>query len=153
MACSDMSIQAPGAQAQSTQPGTTKGPEVEGRGRDAKGEQVALGDGTTLTVPKSRAELDELEPGAMIKATYEERDGKKIVTSLRINEGPQAGSGSSKRPLLHPEAPSAGRIRRSWFAHARFARKNSLSLAPHAAPSTPAVTAMRWVIRGSSSRR
>ena len=33
MACSGMSIQALGAQAQSTMPGTMKGPEVEGRVR------------------------------------------------------------------------------------------------------------------------
>jgi hypothetical protein len=88
MACSGMSIQALGAQAQSTMPGTMKGPEVEGRVRDVRGGQVTLSDGTTLTVPKSQA-------GSKIKATYEERDGKKIVTSLRITEGPQTG-GTSK---------------------------------------------------------
>jgi Cu/Ag efflux protein CusF len=93
MACSGMSIQAVGAQAQSTtQPGTMKGPEVEGRVRDVRGNQVTLNDGTTLTVPKNQAKLEELKAGSKIKATYEERDGQKIVTSLRITEGPQAGS-------------------------------------------------------------
>ena len=97
MACSGMSLQAPGAQAQSTmpdtqkRPGTMKGPEVEGRVRDVRGEQVTLSDGTTLTVPKSQAKLGELKAGSKIKATYEERDGKKIVTSLQITEGPQTG--------------------------------------------------------------
>jgi Cu/Ag efflux protein CusF len=95
MACSGMSIQALGAQAQSTMPGTMKGPEVEGRVRDVRGGQVTLSDGTTLTVPKSQAKLGELKAGSKIKATYEERDGKKIVTSLRITEGPQTG-GTSK---------------------------------------------------------
>jgi Cu/Ag efflux protein CusF len=93
MACSGMSIQAVGAQAQSTtQPGTMKGPEVEGRVRDVRGNQVTLNDGTTLTVPKNQAKLEELKAGSKIKATYEERNGQKIVTSLRITEGPQAGS-------------------------------------------------------------
>ena len=95
MACSGMSIQALGAQAQSTMPGNMKGPEVEGRVRDVRGEQVTLSDGTTLTVPKSQAKMGELKAGSKIKATYEERDGKKIVTSLQITEGPQTG-GTSK---------------------------------------------------------
>lgn len=96
MSCSGMSIQALGAQAQttkpSTMPGSMKGPEVEGRVRDVRGDQVTLSDGTQLTVPKSQAHLGELKAGSKIKATYEERDGKKIVTSLRVTEGPQAGS-------------------------------------------------------------
>ena len=95
MACSGMSV--PGAQAQQPtmqHPGTMKGPEVEGRVRDVRGEQVTLSDGTLLTVPKSQAQKEEIKPGSMIRATYQERDGKKIVTSLRITEGPQAGTGT-----------------------------------------------------------
>lgn len=99
MTCSGMSIQALGAQAQSTQPstmpGTTKGPEVEGRVRTVQGEQVTLNDGTQLTVPKSQAHLGELKVGTKIKATYQERNGKKVVTSLRITQGPQAGSSTN----------------------------------------------------------
>ena len=93
LACSGMSI--PGAQAQQPtmqQQQRMKGPEVEGRVRDVKGDKVTLNDGTQLTVPKSQAKLGELKPGNKIKATYEERDGKKIVTSLRITEGHQAGT-------------------------------------------------------------
>jgi Cu/Ag efflux protein CusF len=90
----------PGAQAQQPtmqqqpgqQPGTMKGPEVEGRVQNVKGDQVTLSDGTQLTVPKSQAKMGELKPGNKIKATYEERNGQKIVTSLRITEGHQAGS-------------------------------------------------------------
>jgi Cu/Ag efflux protein CusF len=92
MACSGMSLQALGAQAQTTQPGAMKAPEVEGRVRDVKGEEVTLNDGTRLTVPRSQAHMGELKAGSKIKATYVERDGKKIVTSLRVTEGPQAGS-------------------------------------------------------------
>jgi hypothetical protein len=71
-----------------------KGPEVEGRVRDVRGEQVTLSDGTLLTVPKSQAQKEEIKPGSMIKVTYQERDGKKIVASLRITEGPQTGTGT-----------------------------------------------------------
>ena len=95
LACSGMPI--PGARAQQPtmqQPGTMKGPEVEGRVRDVKGDQVTLNDGTQLTVPKSQAKMGELKPGNKIKATYQERNGQKIVTSLRITEGPQAGTGT-----------------------------------------------------------
>ena len=92
MACSGMSIQALGAHAQSTRSDTMKGPEVEGRVRDIRGETVTLDNGTMLTVPKSQAKLGELKAGNKIKATYQERDGKKVVTSLQITEGPQAGS-------------------------------------------------------------
>jgi Cu/Ag efflux protein CusF len=73
----------------STMPGTMKGPEVEGRVVTVKGEQITLDDGTQLTVPKSQAQAQELKQGAKIKATYEERDGKKVVNSLQIMAGPQ----------------------------------------------------------------
>ena len=92
MACSGMSIQALGAQAQSTTSDTMKGPEVEGRVRDVRGETITLDDGTLLTVPKNQAKMGELKAGNKIKATYQERDGKKVVTSLQITEGPQGGS-------------------------------------------------------------
>jgi Cu/Ag efflux protein CusF len=42
-----------------------------------------------LTVPKSQAKAHEVKQGAKIKASYEERDGKKVVTSLQIVVGPQ----------------------------------------------------------------
>ena len=92
MACSGMSIQALGAQAQSTKSDTMKGPEVEGRVRDVRGETITLDDGTLLTVPKNQAKMGELKAGNKIKANYQVRDGKKVVTSLQITEGPQAGS-------------------------------------------------------------
>jgi Cu/Ag efflux protein CusF len=93
MVCSGMTVQAVGVQAQSTKPGsmpgTMKGPEVEGRVVTVKGEQITLDNGTQLTVPKSQAQAQELKQGTKIKATYEERDGKKVVNSLQIVSGPQ----------------------------------------------------------------
>ena len=73
----------------STMPGTMKGPEIEGRVVAVKGEQITLDNGTELTVPKSLAQAQELKQGSKIKATYEERDGKKVVNSLQIVVGPQ----------------------------------------------------------------
>ena len=93
MAWSGMTVQAVSVQAQSTKPstmpGTMKGPEVEGRVVTVKGEQITLDNGTELTVPKSQAKAHEVKQGNKIKATYEERDGKKVVTSLQIVVGPQ----------------------------------------------------------------
>ena len=95
MACSGLSVSSVAAQQPSMhRSDSMKGPEVEGRVRDVKGDQITLSDGTLLTVPKSQAQKEELKPGSVIKATYQERDGKKIVTSLRITEGPQTGAGS-----------------------------------------------------------
>ena len=79
MACSGMSV--PGAQPQQPtmqHPETTKGPEVEGRVRDVRGAQVTLSDGTLLTVPKSQAQKEKIEPGSMIKATYQERGARRL---------------------------------------------------------------------------
>jgi hypothetical protein len=101
MACSGMSIQA--VQAQTPRPGSTmpekpggtkgtiKGTEVEGRVRDVKGDQITLDSGMKLTVPKSEAKSNELKAGSKIRVTYEERAGKKVVTSLEVTEGPQSG--------------------------------------------------------------
>jgi Cu/Ag efflux protein CusF len=93
MVGSGMTVQAVSVQAQSTKPGsmpgTMKGPEIEGRVVTVKGEQVTLDNGTQLTVPKSQAQAQELKQGTKIKATYEERDGKKVVNSLQIVAGPQ----------------------------------------------------------------
>ena len=89
MTCSGIALQTVSVQAQSTKPGTMKGPEVEGRVVTVKGEQITLDNGTELTVPKNQAQAQELKEGTKIKATYEERAGKKVVNSLRIIAGPQ----------------------------------------------------------------
>jgi hypothetical protein len=99
MTCSAMSIPVLSAQAQTTKPGTMpekprgtmKGAEVEGRVRDVKGDQITLDSGMKLTVPKTEAKSNELKAGSKIKATYEEKGGKKVVTSLENTEGPQSG--------------------------------------------------------------
>lgn len=66
-----------------------KGTEITGQVQDVKGEHITLADGTVLTVPKTQAKAAEIKTGNKIKATYEEKGGKKVVTSLQIVAGPQ----------------------------------------------------------------
>ncbi|HEY7651152.1 MAG TPA: DUF1344 domain-containing protein [Methylomirabilota bacterium] len=44
---------------------------------------IVLEDGTTLWVAEGLA-MDNLKEGATVKASYEERDGKNIVTNLQV---------------------------------------------------------------------
>jgi len=45
----------------------------------------AFEDGTILSVPNSvRIGQLELKAGAQVKAAYEEQDGKKVVTTLKV---------------------------------------------------------------------
>jgi hypothetical protein len=47
--------------------------------------KVTLEDGTTLTIPSSlKAARGALTKGARVKATYEEKGGQKVVTSLEV---------------------------------------------------------------------
>ena len=64
--------------------------DVEGKIKsvDASGRVVTLDDGTQLTIPQTLAvERKALQPGASVKATYEERDGHKIATSFMVMSG------------------------------------------------------------------
>lgn len=44
-----------------------------------------LEDGTTLSVAEGVA-MDTLKEGASVKASYEERDGKKVATTVQVAE-------------------------------------------------------------------
>jgi Cu/Ag efflux protein CusF len=96
MICSSLSIQALDARAQSKMtntPSALKGQQVVGRVQDVKGDQVTMDDGTLLTVPASQAKPGVLKPGSTIKYTFQQRSGKKVVTSLEITQSPR-GTGS-----------------------------------------------------------
>ena len=54
-----------------------------------QGGQTWIANGSQEPVPKNRAKAHEVKQGSKIKATYEEREGKKVVTSLQIVVGPQ----------------------------------------------------------------
>jgi Cu/Ag efflux protein CusF len=66
-------------------PAAEKAKAVEGavKSVDAAKKMVTLEDGTTLIVSDA-AKLKELKPGAMIKASYEEKGGQKVTTSLEV---------------------------------------------------------------------
>jgi Rieske Fe-S protein len=69
------------------QPAATKAKAVEGKIKtmDGSGKSVTLEDGTTLTIPDSlKAARGALREGAMVKATYEDRGGEKVVTSIEV---------------------------------------------------------------------
>lgn len=73
----------PGAE----KPGAAK--EVEGTitAVDPAGKMVMLDDGTQLEIPATvKVDKKALKPGATVKASYEEKDGKKVVTSIDVKK-------------------------------------------------------------------
>src|SRR5262249_15932980 len=63
------------------------GADVEGKIKsvDPSGKIVTLDDGTQLTIPQIVAgEMKVLQPGASVKASYEEKDGQKVATSFMV---------------------------------------------------------------------
>lgn len=69
------------------QPGAPMEKEVEGKIKtlDTSGKSVTLEDGTKLTIPDSlKAARGTLKEGAMLKATYQEMGGEKVLTSIQV---------------------------------------------------------------------
>ena len=62
-------------------------PVVQGRIVDLKPEWLMLNDGTQIVVPPSVVRWSDLTLGAVVRVQYEERDGKKIATSMNYLEG------------------------------------------------------------------
>jgi hypothetical protein len=59
--------------------------QAEGTVREVTGNRLTLVDGTELTIPPSRSgQRDDLKPGASVKASYEDRGGQKLVTSIQV---------------------------------------------------------------------
>ncbi len=52
---------------------------------DASDRSIVLEDGTQLWLGDSVA-ADALQEGATVKASYEEKDGKKIVTEIEVSQ-------------------------------------------------------------------
>ena len=61
--------------------------EVEGKIQsiDSGDRMFVLEDGTKLWVAEGLS-MDALKPGAKVKASYEERDGKNVTTSFDVSE-------------------------------------------------------------------
>ena len=67
-----------------------EGKEVEGKVKsmDRSGKNVTLENGTKLTIPDSlKSARGALKKGAMIKATFEEKNGEKVATSIEVRSG------------------------------------------------------------------
>jgi len=63
--------------------------EVEGKIQsvDPSGRVVTLEDGTQLTIPDNvRVQRDALKEGAMVKASFEEKNGQKIVINIEVKK-------------------------------------------------------------------
>jgi hypothetical protein len=60
---------------------------VQGRIIDLKPEWLMLSDGTQIVVPSDVVRWSDLTLGAVVRVQYEERDGKKIATSMNYLEG------------------------------------------------------------------
>lgn len=63
--------------------------EVEGKIQsvDPSGRMVTLEDGTQLTIPDNvQVQRDALKEGAMVKASFEEKNGQKIVTNIEVKK-------------------------------------------------------------------
>jgi Protein of unknown function (DUF1344) len=62
--------------------------EVQGaiKSLDPSGRMLTLDDGTQLTIPPTiNVPKGMLKEGAMVKASFEERGGEKVVTSLEVH--------------------------------------------------------------------
>lgn len=52
---------------------------------DPSGAMVTLDDGTQIVIPPTlTVEKSALKPGANVKASYDEKDGKKVANSLTV---------------------------------------------------------------------
>jgi Cu/Ag efflux protein CusF len=62
------------------------GGEAQGKVKswDAAAGTVTLEDGTMLSVPDSVKERAAIKEGATVKASYDEKDGKKIVSKMEV---------------------------------------------------------------------
>jgi hypothetical protein len=60
---------------------------VQGRIVDLKPNWMMLNDGTQITVPEDVVRWSDLTLGAVVRVQYEERDGKKVATSMNYLDG------------------------------------------------------------------
>jgi Cu/Ag efflux protein CusF len=62
------------------------GNEVQGKVKswDSAAGTVTLEDGTMLSVPASIKERANIKEGATVKASFDEKDGKKVVSKIEV---------------------------------------------------------------------
>jgi uncharacterized protein DUF1344 len=77
----------PPAQVAPSDSGAPQAKEIQGKVKalDRSKKTVTLEDGTKLMIPESiQVTSGSLKKGAMVIATYEEKDGQKVVTSILV---------------------------------------------------------------------
>lgn len=83
-------VQAQGASPGSQQmtPATGGMQQVEGtiKDLDRSGRTLTLDDGTTLTIPPTVQLPGGIKEGSVVKASFEERGGQKVLTSLEVEK-------------------------------------------------------------------
>jgi hypothetical protein len=58
---------------------------VEGKIQAVREDTVTLADGTQLTIPANQSrQREDLKPGASVKASFVEKGGQKVVTSIQV---------------------------------------------------------------------
>ena len=62
-------------------------PVVQGRIVDVRPQWMMLNNGTELTVPDDVVPWSQLSLGSVVRVQYEERNGKKVATSMDFLEG------------------------------------------------------------------
>jgi len=61
------------------------GSTVKGKIVNVRGAKVTLADGTELMIPSDvKVQRADLKPGATVKASFEERGGQKVVTTIVV---------------------------------------------------------------------
>ncbi|MBI2461502.1 MAG: DUF1344 domain-containing protein, partial [Candidatus Rokubacteria bacterium] len=50
------------------------------------GSKLVVDDSTTISIEGKESKLEDLKQGAKVKASYEEKDGKKVVTSIDVKK-------------------------------------------------------------------
>jgi hypothetical protein len=80
--------------------------EIEGtvKSVDSTGQIVTLDNGTTLVLgPATAGDRHALKPGAQVKASYDAKDGKNMVTNIQVSPGKAAPMAPAQRPSQEPK--------------------------------------------------
>jgi hypothetical protein len=75
---------------QGAAPGAGQATQVEGKitSVDPSGRMVTLDDGTQLTIPPTvNVQRETLKEGAIVKASFEDKGGQKVVTWINVRPG------------------------------------------------------------------
>ena len=147
----------PGSMPGTSTPGSASGgsisgalQQVEGQVQSVDANRLTLTDGTELTIPSSaQVERSQLQPGANVKASYEDRGNQKMVTSLEIQPVGSSGSSSTDRGT-HPST-SSGSSSSDSSSSSATPGTSSIAQAPSTSPRSGSSSQTYPTTPGSSS--